>query len=306
MNWKNIAFDWNQARAFLATAEEGSLLAASRALGLTQPTVGRQVAALEEELGVVLFDRIGRSLKLTPNGLDLLEHFRAMGEAASRISLAASGQAQSIEGHVAITVTDLASVYIMPAALAEIRKQAPDLEIELVVSNELRDLHRREADIAIRNVPPEQQNLIAKRVRTSPARLYGATRYLDDVGRPARLDDLGDLAFIGYDEPDRMIEAMAEHGLHVRRDQFRIFASSGLAIWEFVRQGLGLSMMLEEVADVTPEVELVLPELAVVPVDTWLVTHSELRTSRRIRLIYDILAEVLARKTLRQPIYENA
>ena len=90
-----MAFDWNRARAFLATAEEGSLSAAARALGLTQPTLGRQVAALEEELGIVLFERVGRSLALTQSGIELLDHVRAMGEAANRISLTASGRSQT-------------------------------------------------------------------------------------------------------------------------------------------------------------------------------------------------------------------
>ena len=107
MNWQSMSFDWNQARAFLATAEEGSLSAAARAIGQTQPTLSRQVAALEQDLGVTLFERIGRSLSLTQSGLELLDHFRAMGDAANRISLTASGQSQAIEGRVSITATDV-------------------------------------------------------------------------------------------------------------------------------------------------------------------------------------------------------
>jgi len=100
MNWQSVSFDWNQARAFLVTAEQGSLSAAARALGLTQPTLGRQVAALEEKLGVTLFERGRRSLFLTQSGLELLDHVRMMGDAAGRISLTASGQSQAIEGLV--------------------------------------------------------------------------------------------------------------------------------------------------------------------------------------------------------------
>ena len=106
MNWPSVSFDWNQAKAFLATAEQGSLSAAARALALTQPTVGRQVAALEEELGVLLFDRIGRSLSLTPSGLELLEHVQAMGDAAGLVSLAASGRSESIAGQVCIAASE--------------------------------------------------------------------------------------------------------------------------------------------------------------------------------------------------------
>ncbi len=145
-------------RAFLATAEAGSLSAAARRLGQTQPTLSRQVAALEADLGVMLFERVGRSLELTQAGLELLEHSKSMGNAANRIALAASGQVQSIEGQVRITAGDVMSAYILPDALRKIRAQAPMLRIEVVATNDLRDLVRREADIAIRHVRPNNQN----------------------------------------------------------------------------------------------------------------------------------------------------
>ena len=114
MNWASLGFDWNQARAFLVTAEEGSFSAAARALGLTQPTLGRQVAGLEEALDVVLFERIGRRLELTPAGRDVLDHFRAMGEAALSASLAATGRSEAVSGEVAVSVTDIFASYTMP------------------------------------------------------------------------------------------------------------------------------------------------------------------------------------------------
>ncbi|WP_073201018.1 LysR family transcriptional regulator [Roseovarius marisflavi] len=94
-------------RAFLATADEGSLTAAARSLGLTQPTLSRQISALEEELGLMLFERVGRGLELTAAGREMQHHVRDMGAAADRVALAALGQAQSIEGEVRITASDL-------------------------------------------------------------------------------------------------------------------------------------------------------------------------------------------------------
>ncbi|MDH5452601.1 MAG: LysR family transcriptional regulator, partial [Paracoccaceae bacterium] len=149
MNDSLNTFDWNHMRAFLATAEGGSLSAAARALGQTQPTLGRQVAALEAQLGIMLFERVGRSLALTQSGRDLLEHVRSMGEAANRISLAASGQSQSIEGRVRITASDIMSAYVLPPVLRHLRQLAPLLDIDIVAANDIRDLMRREADIAI-------------------------------------------------------------------------------------------------------------------------------------------------------------
>ncbi|MEL6523474.1 MAG: LysR family transcriptional regulator, partial [Pseudomonadota bacterium] len=184
MEWKGAAFDWNQARAFLVTAEEGSLSAAARALGLTQPTLSRQVAGIEETLGVTLFERSSRALMLTQAGTELLEHFRTMGDAANRISIAATGQSQSITGHVAISATNLLATRYLPPILRDIREAAPQLEIEIVTSNQLSDLRRREADIAVRHARPQDDNLFAKRLPDRTATLYASASYLKSAGNP--------------------------------------------------------------------------------------------------------------------------
>ena len=205
MKWQTVSFDWNQARAFLVTVEEGSLTAAARALGLTQPTLGRQVAALEDSLGVTLFDRVGRSLRLTPSGLELLDHVRSMGDAAGRVSLTASGQSQTVEGQVCITASDLFSVYHLPPVLDRLRDLAPGIEIEVLASNTISDLQRREADIAIRHVRPQQPDLIAKQLKDTTAHLYASPKYLDRHGRPECVDDLAKAVFVATGQPDRYL-----------------------------------------------------------------------------------------------------
>ena len=162
-------FDWNRARAFLVTAEEGSFSAAARALSSTQPTVGRQVAALEQELGVTLFERIGTRLELTVSGLDLLEHVRAMGAAANQTSLAATGRSESVEGTVCITASEAITAFLLPPILQGLRLEHPGISLELIASNEVRDLQRREADIAVRNFAPKRPDLIARKVGESTA-----------------------------------------------------------------------------------------------------------------------------------------
>jgi len=154
MDWRAVKFDWNRARAFLVTAEEGSLSAAARALGMAQPTLGRQVDALEAELDVVLFERVGRGLELTPSGLELLEHVRSMGEAANRVSLTAAGQSQSIEGTICIAASETYAAILLPPILVKLRRLEPGIHIEIVASSKPSDLRRREADIAIRNFAP--------------------------------------------------------------------------------------------------------------------------------------------------------
>ena len=147
----DATFDWNRMRALLATAETGSLSAAARKLGLTQPTVGRQVAALEQELGLALFERTARSMTLTDAGRDLLGDARAMGDAASRIALLAHGRAQSLDGTVRITASDMMSAYLLPDTLLKLRSLAPRLRVDVIASNDIQDILRREADTCAPN-----------------------------------------------------------------------------------------------------------------------------------------------------------
>jgi DNA-binding transcriptional LysR family regulator len=293
MDWQAVTFDWNQVRAFLVAAEEGSFSAASRALGLTQPTLGRQVSALEARLGVTLFERLGRSLSLTDSGLELLDHVRAMGDAAGRLSLTASGQSQRIEGRVCITATDIMSMYLLPDVLKRLREVAPGIEVEVVASNDVRDLRRREADIAIRHGRPEQPDLIAKLLRETSVHLYASSDYLDRHGRPTSPSDLSEAVFIGFEQSDRLLTRLNEIGLTLTKNNFKLISESGAVAWELVRQGLGIGVMVKEVGDRTPDVECILPDLDPITVPIWLVTHRELHTSRRIRLVFDLLAESL-------------
>ncbi|MEL7028109.1 MAG: LysR family transcriptional regulator [Pseudomonadota bacterium] len=294
MNWQATNFDWNQARAFLATAEEGSLSAAARALGLTQPTLSRQVAGLEETLGVVLFERVGRSVELTDLGRDLLEHFRAMGQAADRAALTASAKSEAVEGAVTITATNVVSTLYLPAMLKRIRREAPALELIVVASNDTQDLQRREADIAIRHARPEQPDLVAKLIGETTAHLYASKEFLDRFGRPDTLADVAGLDFIGFETPDTLHQSLREIGLPVTRENFKLTTASGTAMLAYAQHGLGIAILPTYEAQRTAGLERVLPDLPAFPVPVWLVAHRELATTRRIRLVFDILAEELA------------
>lgn len=285
--------DWTQARGFLATAEHGSLSAGARALGLTQPTLGRQVAALEAALGVVLFERVGRTLVLTPAGQEMLTHVRNMGAAADALAIAAAGRADSIEGRVSITASDAMSAYWLPAVLVDLRKAAPGIIIDVLASNTVRDLQRREADIAIRHVAPKEPELIARRLRDVPAYLYASRDYLYNKGTPRTLAEFQQLDFIGFDADMAGVEVLNQHGLPVTAAMIRATSSSGFAVWEMVRQGLGVSVMVETIARNSPEVVRIMPQIAPVMVPTWLTVHREVHTNRRIRLVYDLLADAL-------------
>lgn len=294
MDWRSVNFDWNRARAFLVTAEEGSLSAAAKALGMTQPTLGRQVSALEEQLGVVLFERAGRGLILTPNGLELLEHVKSMGEAAGRVSLAAGGQAEAIEGLITITASEATSVFLLPPIIERLRRQEPGIEVEIVSANEAVDLRRREADIALRNFRPTQPDLIAKKVRDARARLYGAHAYLDQIGNPQTPEELSQADFIGFNTSSEMVDGLTSLGLKVDRSSFPLLTTSHLVHWALVKCGAGIGVAPEAIGDAEPSVRLALPSLPPFVYPIWLTTHRELQTSRRVRLVFDFLAEELA------------
>lgn len=294
MDWRSVDFDWNRARAFLVTAEEGSLSAAARALGMTQPTLGRQVTALETELGVVLFERGGRGLELTPSGLDLLEHVRAMGDAASSFSLTASGQSTSIEGSICITATEVMAAFVLPPILGRLRQLEPGIEIELIASNSTSDLKRREADIAVRIFRPTQSDLIARKVCDTGMRLYAASGYLRKIGNPTSPEEFGDADFLGIDRRNLLVETLNERGFTLTLRNFPVITEHHLVQWELVKHGLGIGFMTEEVGDAEPMVERVLPRLDPFTVDVWLVAHRELKTSRRVRMVFDFLVSELS------------
>jgi DNA-binding transcriptional LysR family regulator len=284
--------DWNQLRALLATVEAGSLSAAAKRLNLTQPTLGRQVAALEDDLGISIFERVGRRLVLTEAGQQLVSHLKDMGEAAERVAMTATGQSQAIEGVVRITTADLYAGHVLPPLLERLRGEAPGIRIEVLATGSISDLLRREADIAIRHVRPEQDGLIARRCKDTQAYIYGTPDLLERMGRPATGEALALGDFVGSMQGnDDFIATARSRGVPLSEANFRFSTQSGMTGWEWVRKGLCLGGMVETVAQLTPEVVVAVPSVEPIPVPVWLVTHRELHTSRRIRLVFDMLVE---------------
>lgn len=295
MNWDALKFDWNQVRAFLATAEEGSLSAAARALGLTQPTLGRQVTALEEDLGVPLFERVGKSLVLTPSGQLLAEHVRDMGRAAEQLSLAASGQVQSVEGTVRITATEMMSVYLMPEIVAELRARHPALIIDVIATNDVSDLRRREADIAIRNAEPTEQDMIAKKVRMDAGGLYASHELLERIGPIRTAEDLRTAPMLDFDDGFQLMKGLSALNLPVEPRNVVALSKSHVVHWELVKRGVGIGANANAIGERTPGVVRLLPETLTFEYPVWLVAPRELKTSRRVRIVFDTLAEFISR-----------
>lgn len=288
------AMDWNHIRAFHATAVAGSLSAAARQLGLTQPTLSRQVVALEADLGVTLFERRGRKLVLNETGMELLEHIRIMGDAADTLALAASGRTQEIGGRVCISATDTFAAYLLPEIVARIRSEAPQITIAIVASNQISDLHRGEADIAIRHVRPDRPGLVGRHVRDTEASFFASEDWVARNGLPKAPADLAKAGLMGFDDP-RFADFLGEIGIPLDPADLRIVSEAAVTIWEMVKRGMGVAVMLREVAERTPGVVNLVPDMVPIPVPIWLVTHQELQSSPRIRLVEAIVAEELAR-----------
>lgn len=285
--------DWNQLKAFLETAETGSLSAAARKLGLTQPTLSRQVAAIEQRMGVTLFERVGKSMVLTPTGMDLLEHARAMGAAADALSLAATGRSQAVGGVVSVSASDVVAAVLLPPLVKQLREREPGIAVEVIPSNALSDLLRREADIAVRHVKPEQPELIARFIREATAHFYASEAWVKTHGHPRSAEDAAHLPFVGSDRQGRYLAYLRAHGLNLSEANFSCYADHTVTHWALVQQGLGIGAMMEEIARDMPGLVRVLDDLPPIQFPVWLVTHRELRTSRRIRVVFEALAEGL-------------
>jgi len=294
MDRRAIKFDWNRARAFLVTAEEGSLSAAALALDMSQPTVGRQVSALESELGISLFERTNSGLVLTQSGADLMVEVKAMADAATNLSRLASGHVEAVEGIVCISATEMMAAYILPPIIGKLRNQWPKIEIEIIASSDTSDLSRREADIAIRNYRPTQQELIAKRVKNTFGHLYASKSYLQKLEHRQSAQDLNNAVFLGVDRSNGVISYLNKFGFDLDSSNFPLIVANHLVQWEMVKHGSGIGFMMEKIGDAEPLVERVIPALPAFETETWLVAHRELKTSRRFRVVFDYLAAELS------------
>ncbi len=291
----NSLFDWSLVRSFLAVLEKGSLLAASRDLQLSQPTIGRHVAELESQLGLVLFDRNGRGLLPTEAAYHLAESARIMQSGADQLARNVMGADLGASGTVRITASQPVSCYVLPPLLAQMRLSLPDVQVELVASNEVSNLLRREADIAVRMVQPQQASIIARRVGKVTLRACAHQDYLRRRGVPRQPSDLLAHDLIGGDRNDDTLKGFAAQGLVVGREQFAFRADDLIVVWQAVRAGLGVGFVSEYLIRSDSAVIPVLPKLKIEPLPVWLAVHKEIRTSKRIRAVYDFLADALPR-----------
>lgn len=292
MNTTKKQLDWDLIKAFLVTAQEGSFSAAARKLAITQPTLSRQVAALESNLGLTLFERIAQGIQLTVTGMALLEHALAMDESAKAFSLCASGQSQIIEGNVCISVSEIDAVFRLPKVIEILRQKEPGIDLEIVVSNAVSDLKQREADIAIRSFRPTQPDLIARKLTEENIWLYGRPEYVAKFEDPTQLDNL---QIVGFDRSTQVLDILTNKGLNLSQKNFPIQTKFQQLQWELAKQGTAMAIFPEQIGDAEPQFIRGFSDLGpIVKVPLWLVSHRELHTSLRVRRVFDILVEEFA------------
>lgn len=289
----NTSPDWELYRTFLAVVGGGSLSAAARDLGLTQPTVGRHIDTLERALGVVLFARSPTGLTATEAAFELRPHAEAMAGAASAIQRAASGLASGVAGAVRITASEVVGAEVLPSILADLHDDYPQLVIELVLSNRVDDLLRRAADIAVRMVRPEQAALVARHVGKVRGGLYAHRRYVDKHGLPKSVEDLAGHAIVGFDTHLPAVAGIDAFAARYNRDLFAFRSDSDLAQIAMVRAGLGIGGIQHGIARRDKDLVPVLPRTISFSLEMWLAMHEDQRANRRLRLVFDRLATAL-------------
>jgi DNA-binding transcriptional LysR family regulator len=288
------SFDWTLMRSFLAVIERGSLLAAARHLGVSQPTLGRHVAELERQLGAVLFERTGRGLIATSAARSIADQARAMADNAEAIARTVTGQNRQLSGTVRISASPTVATHLLPTLLAEFREREPGIAIDLIASNAVSNLLRREADIAVRMLRPAQSSLIARRVGEVQFGAYARKDYLRRRGVPSKPGDLMQHGLIGLDRDDTIIRSFAKFGLRIERDSFVLRSDDHLVLWQAICAGLGIGFAATWLADREPSLERVLPDLPMPTLPVWLAVHREIRSSARIRALYDFLAKAIS------------
>jgi DNA-binding transcriptional LysR family regulator len=288
-------FDWSLVRSFLAVLDAGSVMGGARRLGMQQPTVSRHLAELEAQLRAPLFERTGRGVVPTALALGIADAARQMQDGAEALGQALSRGREATSGTVRLTTSHVAASYLVPPLLAELAIAEPGIHVELVASNQITNLLRREADIAVRMARPQQSSLVARKLAELPIVAAAHRRYLERAGTPRRPADLAGHRLIGYDRDETIVRGFAAMGTPIAREQFALRTDDQLAYGRLVAAGAGIGFVAAYNLRHWPGVVPVLPMLTIPPLPCWLAVHREIRSSRIVRRVFDFLAEAIPR-----------
>ena len=286
-------FNWALIKSFLAVLDAGSVMGAARQLGSQQPTLSRHITELEAQLDAPLFERTGRGVVPTRAALAIAQSARQMQQGAEGLGRSLAGARDQALGTVRITSSMVAAAYLLPAVISDLQRQEPGIQIELVSSNQLTNLLRREADIAVRMVRPEQTSLIARKLGNLGIGAYAHDSYLQRTSVPSEPADLLGHTLIGYAGQDQIERGFAAMGFPLQRDKFAVRTDDQVAYGMLVATGAGIGFLAHYNARQLPGVHRVLPQLPIPPLPCWLAVHREIRASKVVRRVYDFLADAL-------------
>lgn len=296
--------DWNHIRTLVAVGETGSLSAAARRLGQSQPTLGRHVAALEEDLGGGIFARHPRGLSLTERGRALYELARSVADGVDAFARRAEADEEAMAGTVRISASDVVAHHVLPHVLRPIRRALPQVALEVVADNRVANLPRRDADLAIRMFRPTQPDLIARHIADAALGLYASAEYLAEYGPPiiATSDDsvpdlgasLRSHTFVGLDQDDFDLQAARAAGVALTHDDFLLRSDAQAFHVQAAAAGLAVAAMQRAVAAQLGLHEVFAGVLPLPALPVWLVAHADLRRSARVRAVWEGLASGLA------------
>jgi DNA-binding transcriptional LysR family regulator len=279
---------WDLYRSFLEVLRTGSLSAAARALRLTQPTVGRHIASLEQHLGGrALFTRHRSGLLPTEMAIQLRPYAESISAAAGALLRAASAKETAVGGTVRITASEVIGAEVLPPLVRDFRERHPGVVVELSLSNQSADLLRRDADIAIRMFRPTQQALVAKRIGKTVLGLHASPAYVQAHGMPLRIGELEDHPLVGFDRAPSVTRPL-DVPPAFRRERFAFRCDSDLGQLAAIRAGLGIGVCQYGVA-LDPPLVSILPRELRLELEIWVVMHEVLRTTPRVKLMFDHL-----------------
>jgi len=287
-------FDWALVRSFLAVLDAGSVGAAAKRSGARQPTLSRHIAELEAQLGAPLFERTGRGVVPTGAALAIVDAARRMQDAALALGRGLASARSTTHGVVRVTTSQVAATWLLPPVLSRLRRAHPQIEIELVASNELTNLLRREADIAVRMVRPAQQSLIARKLGEIEIVAAAHKSYLATAPPLRTADDLAAHRLIGYDRDDSIIRGAGRLGMVLSRGDFAVRTDDQVVYGRLVAEGAGIGFVARYNLAHWPGVVAVLPTLAIGALPCWLAVHREIRSNPLVRIVYDFLAREIA------------
>lgn len=288
------AAPWDHIRSFLAVLEEGSLSRAARRLSLTQPTLSRHIDQLEVSLGGPLFTRSPRGLIPTDKARMIEPYARTIAASAAAMVRAASGPLSEMTGAVRISASEVVGMELLPGMLAPLREAHPGLSFEIIATNQSSDLLRRDADIAIRMVRPQQAALLARKVGDVELGLFAHRDYLARHGTLNSLEGMAGHALIGFDHETVSVQALRAMGLTLDRADFAWRSDSDLVQLKLALAGAGIGVCQVGLARRAGNMVRLVPDEFSFALETWVTMHEELKGVARMKATFDHLVEAMS------------